>query len=125
RDYLARVVAGARVSISVAVLAMLLGAGIGTIAGIVSAYDGGIVDLLFQRVVDALLALPLLVSAMLFVAIFGTSVINMIVVLALAIAPAVVRVARAATLSVLAEQYIAAASVVGVPFWRLVIRYIV
>ncbi|OAI39215.1 hypothetical protein AYO38_01755 [bacterium SCGC AG-212-C10] len=125
RDYFARVVAGTRVSVSVGISAMLLGTAIGGLLGILSGYARGLFDLLFQRVVDALLALPLLISAMLFVAVFGTSVINMIVVLALAISPGISRIARAATISVMGEQYVEAATVIGAPFPRVVLRYII
>jgi peptide/nickel transport system permease protein len=124
RDYFSRILAGARVSITVALAAITAGVFAGSFIGMVSAYLGGVFDLVFQRLVDTMLALPFLVVAMLFVAVFGSSVINLIVVLALALTPGISRVARGSAVAVLAEPYIEAARVVGVSAPRLLVRYV-
>ena len=125
RDYFTRIVAGARVTVTISITSMFLGTLMGTFLGVVSAYLGGVFDLLFQRVIDAMLALPTLIVAMLLIAVFGSSITSMITVLALAVVPGVSRLARAATFGVLAEQYIEAAIALGSSSPRLMIRHVV
>jgi peptide/nickel transport system permease protein len=124
RDYFSRIIAGARVSISIALAAITIGVTGGVLLGMASAYAGGVTDLCLQRVIDAMLALPSLILAMFFVSIFGSSVGNLILVLSITIVPPVSRVARGSSLGILAEPYIDAGRVIGVPAPRLLLRYI-
>ncbi len=124
RDYLSRTIAGARASVSIAVAAIGVGVTAGILLGMASAYIGGTFDLLFQRLVDTALALPALIMAMFFVAVFGSGVTNLIIILSITIVPPVSRVARSASISVIHETYIDAARVIGVPAWRMLLRHV-
>lgn len=124
RDYFSRVISGTRVSISISLVAITIGVLGGVIVGMASAYFGGWVDLGVQRLVDTILALPALILAMFAVAVFGSSIPNLMLVLAITIIPPVSRVARSSALSVMQEAYIDAARVIGVPGPRLMLRHV-
>jgi peptide/nickel transport system permease protein len=124
RDYFSRTVAGARTSIAVAGVAIALGVGVGALLGMISANRAGWFDMVFQRVVDTFLALPALILAMFFVAVFGASLKNLILVLSITVIPPVIRVARGSSLLVEQQPYIEAARVIGVPVPRLLLRHV-
>lgn len=124
RDILSRIVYGARSSIFVGTIALLMGTVSGTLLGIVSAYLGGKFDLLVQRVVDAVQAFPLLILALAVVAMLGASRFTLIIALAIVIVPGTSRVLRGATLSVKENQYIEAARAIGASSTRIVIQHI-
>lgn len=124
RDSFSRTLVGARTSVFVAVVAMAAGVAVATGLGMISAYFGGIFDLLFQRIVDTFLALPALILAMFFVAIFGADAKNLVIVLGITVVPPVVRVARASSLGVIEQPYVEAARVLGAPVWRILIRHV-
>lgn len=85
RDVFSRVVYGARVSVQVGIIAVAISTAVGTLIGLVSGYVGGTVDLVIQRVVDALMALPLLIFALAIVAALGPSISNVMVAVGLAL----------------------------------------
>jgi peptide/nickel transport system permease protein len=124
RDYFSRIIAGARVSISIAFAAIAIGVTGGVVLGMASAYAGGIGDLLVQRLVDTMLALPSLILAMFFISLFGSDIQNLILVLSITMIPPVSRVARASALAVMGEPYIDAARVVGAPAPRLLVAHV-
>lgn len=124
RDVFSRVLYGGRISLRVGFLAVILGVSTGTLAGLLSAYQSGWFDLIFQRLVDALMAFPTLVLALAVVAALGTNQRNVIVAIAISMFPNVVRVARSAVLSVREEQYIEAARAIGVADRRIMLRHI-
>ena len=123
RDYLARIIAGAELSVRVAFSAMAIGTAIGLVVGMMSAYLGGLFDLLLQRVVDTLLAFPGLILVMFLASIFGASATSLSFALGLLFAPGLARLVRASMLSVLAEPYIESARVVGASPARIMIRH--
>ena len=88
-----------------------------------SAYLGGLFDLLLQRVVDTLLAFPGLILVMFLASIFGASATSLSFALGLLFAPGLARLVRASMLSVLAEPYIESARVVGASPARIMIRH--
>lgn len=124
RDTFSRVLVGARLTISVPLMAMAAGIIVATGLGMASAYWGGLLDLALQRVMDTLLSLPTLILAMFFVAVFGADMWNLVVVLTIAVVPPVQRVARASTLSVLQQPYVEAARSVGAGPIRLMTGHI-
>lgn len=124
RDYLSRIIVGARTSLIVAAAAIAIGVGVGTVVGMTSAYFGGWFDMGLQRMVDTFLALPALILAMFFVAVFGADMKNLIFVLSITIVPPLIRVARGSSLAVLQQPYIEAARIIGVPAARLLIRHV-
>lgn len=129
RDIFSRVVYGARTAITVGFLAAFFGTSIGAAVGILSAFMGGKTDLLIQRFIDVMLAFPLIVMALIVVAIvpsfklFGIDV-NVIVAITIPFIPKVARVIRAAALSIVTMPYIDAARAAGFSNRRIMFRHI-
>jgi peptide/nickel transport system permease protein len=113
RDVFSRVLAGARSILTIAPAATLIGVGGGTILGLVTGYFRGLVDDVVSRVIDAVLALPLIVIAVTVLAALGPSTGTVIVVIGIVFIPLVARTARAAALSERALEYVQAARLRG------------
>jgi peptide/nickel transport system permease protein len=113
RDMFARVIAGSRDILVIAPLATLVGTIFGTIIGMIMGYFRGLVDDLLGRVVEAFLALPLVVTGILGVIALGGSNITMIIVIGIVFTPLIARTVRAAVLQERDLDYIAAARLRG------------
>jgi peptide/nickel transport system permease protein len=124
RDSFSRIVYGARVSLGVGLAAVSLGLAIGITTGLICGYAGGVTDLTAQRVMDAMLAMPLLLTAMVIVTVLGASVRSVIIALGVTVVPGVNRVVRGSVLGVKAALYIDAARALGAPSLRIVLRHI-
>ena len=124
RDILSRIIYGARVSLRVSIGAVMLGSCAGVVIGTVSAYFEGALDHIVQRFVDALLAVPLIVIAVMLVSLVAPTLNNLIIALSIVIAPRAARVARGSALSVKHEQYVEAAIAIGATHTRVIARYI-
>lgn len=124
RDMYARILYGARISLAVGIGSTFLGAVFGVSIGLVSGYLGGTVDLLIQRVMDILQALPLLVMALVIAAALGPSLENTIISIALPLVPTVSRVIRSNTLALRELAYVESAHAIGMSEFRIVLRHI-
>jgi peptide/nickel transport system permease protein len=124
RDQLSRVIWGTRISLSVAVATILMGAICGTLLGIIGAYNKGWLDQIITIVVDTLLAFPSLVLVLALVAALGPSVINMSIALAIVRIPVYARLARGQTLLIAEQPYVEASIISGTPTWKLLLRHI-
>ncbi len=113
RDVFARVVAGARPILATAPLATLLATVLGTALGLATGYFGGLADLALGRLIEAVLALPLIIVALVALAALGTSSLTVIAVIALIFTPLIARTVRAAVLSERGLDYVAAAELRG------------
>jgi peptide/nickel transport system permease protein len=113
RDVLSRVLAGASATLQVAPLATLLGIAGGTTVGLISGYFLGIVDDAVSRIVDAVLALPLIVIAVTALVALGSSRVTLIVVIGVVFTPIVSRTVRAAVLGERELEYVQAAKLRG------------
>lgn len=120
RDILARLIAGARLTLSGAVVVLVLTSGGGLLLGATVAMAGGWLDAAVGRLLDMLLALPSLVVALALIAIFGPSFRSLLLGLALANIPWYARVYRSLVLKERQALYVATATAVGAPSWRLV-----
>ncbi len=109
RDIFSRVIVGSRDILSVAPLATLLGTVLGTALGLVTGYFRGIIDDAVSRVVDAFLALPLIIIALLALVALGTSNTTVVIVIGVVFAPIIARTVRSAVLSERELDYVAAA----------------
>lgn len=120
RDMLSRIIYGARISLGVAFIAVSLGAVVGIPMGLLAGYYGGWVDDTLMRIADVAWAFPWLLVAIMLLAIFGQSVINVIIAIAFGWVDDFARVARGEVLSIREEEYILAAKSVGESDTRLI-----
>jgi peptide/nickel transport system permease protein len=125
RDQLSRVVHASRQSLIVAGLVALISGLGGGVLGIVSGYAGGKFDLLVQRVVDAVFALPLVVLALVAVTVYPNSRLAIVIVLSIGFAPIIVRVTRANVLSVRTAPFVEASQAMGTSGAQIIVRHIV
>ena len=124
RDYFARVISGARASMSLSLSAMVIGGVAALLIGMVSAYARGIVDLLGQRLIDMLLAFPGLILLLLMAQVVGRGWEAMAVGLGFLYAVDLTRLVRSNTLATLANPYVESAKVVGASPPRILIRHV-
>lgn len=113
RDILSRLIWGARTVLTVAPIAVIGAAALGTILGLLSGYRGGIVDTVIMRVGDTLLAFPKIILYLIIIAKFGASAFNIIAVITVTQAPIIARIVRGVTLDVKNRDYVAAARMRG------------
>jgi peptide/nickel transport system permease protein len=124
RDVLSRLIFGARVSLTIGVLANGLAMAIGVFVGMVSAYFGGWVDVLLMRITDVVMAFPILLLAIALIAVTGPSVGNIILVIALIYWTYVARVIHGLVLSLREREWVIATRSLGVGPWRILLRHI-
>jgi peptide/nickel transport system permease protein len=124
RDVLSRIIYGSRLSLSLSLIVLMIGGSIGVVLGMISGYFGGFLDALIQRGVEALLALPTILVALVFVFTFGFGFWNVIFILSPFIAARFARMVRAETLSLKERDYVAVAKVVGAPKARILRTHI-
>ena len=124
RDVWSRIIHGARISLAVGIGSTALGSSIGVMIGLTSGYLSGWVDLLFQRLIDILQALPLLVLALVMSAALGPSLPNVIIAIAIPLIPSVARVIRANTLALRELPFVEAAKSIGMSETRIAVRHV-
>jgi peptide/nickel transport system permease protein len=124
RDELSRLVYGARTSLTVGCGSVLAALVIGAVLGISSGYIGGVYDLILQRIVDGMMAIPTLLLALVLAAAVGTSTLLIIVAIGIAFAPTIVRVVRSAVIPIRSSPMIEAARAVGCDNFRIMMRYV-
>lgn len=113
RDILARLMYGARLSLLVGCLVVVLSLIMGVVLGLIAGYFSGLVDNIIMRVVDIMLALPSLLLALVLVAIFGPSIVNASLALTFVALPHYVRLTRGAVLVEVNRDYVTASRVAG------------
>jgi peptide/nickel transport system permease protein len=118
RDILSRLVGGARVSLLVALSVVFLSGALGLLVATLAGYLGGRLDAILMRITDAALAFPFLLLAVVIVGIFGPSLKNVVIILALAGWPQYARVLRSEVLSLKTQDFVTMAVVMGAgPSW--------
>ena len=125
RDVLSRIMYGARIALFVGFAASLIGCTIGAFLGVISAYWGGRVDLLLERLMDILLAFPQLILALAIASILGPAVQNVVIAISIPVIPRVARVVRATALSVKENVYVEAVQALGATGRRVVLQHII
>ncbi len=128
RDILSRLIYGARTALSIGFLSSMVGCTLGAAIGVASAYFGGRIDDVIQRITDILLSFPIVVLALVVVAMLGRKLVlgidlNLIVAIAIPIVPKVIRVVRAAALTVREMPYVDAARAGGYSHARIIFRH--
>ncbi|SEG81497.1 ABC transporter permease [Bosea lathyri] len=114
RDVLSRVIFGTRASLMAGIVSVAVAVLVGVPFGLIAGYFGGLADIAISRMADALLACPFLVLAIALAAFLGPSLENAMIAIGISAMPIFVRVARAQTLIVCTEDYIAAARSQGI-----------
>lgn len=124
RDVFSRTVAGARISLGVGVVVILVAAGIGVTLGSIGGYWGGRVETTIMRVTDVFLAIPALVLAMAIAAALGPSLLNVMLAIALVAWPGYCRLSQAAVLTGKQASYVDAARAIGAADARIMFHHI-
>jgi peptide/nickel transport system permease protein len=123
RDLLSRIIFGARTALIVGFASAFVGGFAGLVLGVGSAYFGGRIDLIFQRVLDVLMAFPLIIMALAVVAVFGTGVYNVILAITIPLIPRCARVVRSSALAIREAPYVDAARALGYSHSRIILRH--
>lgn len=124
RDILSRLIAGSRVTLLVALVAVLAGGTLGCTLGILAGYYRGVTERVIMRVTDVQLAFPFILLALIIIAVLGPSLVNLILVLAFTSWVDYARVIRAQVLSLREREFVEAARAIGVRDIRLLSRHI-
>ncbi|EER45939.1 dipeptide transport system permease protein DppC [Actinobacillus minor NM305] len=119
RDILSRIIHGARLSVSIGLLIVVMSCVLGVILGLLAGYYGGTLDILIMRFVDIMLAIPSLLLTIGVVTILGPSLMNAAIAIAIVSIPSYVRLTRASVMSEKNRDYVVASRVAGANVWRL------
>ena len=124
RDILSRLVAGAQVSLMVALAAVVVGGTVGTLIGLISGYFGGVIGAVLSRLTEAFLALPFILMALALVAAFGPGLSNIIIVMVLTNWARYARLVRSEVLGIKEQDYVLLARIAGVSRFRIALRHV-
>ena len=124
RDILSRIIYGSQVSLLVGIASVVLAGIIGVFVGLVAGYYGGIVDMILMRLVDSFLAIPNILFALVFLAVFGPSVPTLIVVIGITNWVVYARMVRGEALSIKEREFVKAARSMGVKNPLIILRHL-
>ena len=123
RDVYSRTIHGGRVSLLVGFTVALLTVCAGMVVGLISGYDRR-ADMIIQRFMDAIMSFPTLLLALALIAMLGSSINNVIIVITVVDTPRMVRIVRAQVLALREYQFVEAARALGAPTWRILLLHI-
>ena len=124
RDIFSRVMYGTKFSLTIGIISVSIGLTIGTIMGVISAYYGGIIDTIIMRFIDALLAFPGILLALVVIAVLGPGLINVMLAVGISSVPEYARLARGKVLSVMQLEYVEAIHSLGGSNLRIIVKHI-
>lgn len=124
RDILSRLIYGARISLKVGYMVIIITAVFGTLLGVTSAYFGGIIDLIIMRVIDIMLAFPALLLALAVVSALGMGLEKAMLAIALVYIPGMARVVRGSVLKVKELPYVEASKSTGAGSFWIISRHV-
>ncbi len=124
RDILSRILWGARISLTVGTISVLMGMAVGTVLGILAGYKGKYWDYLIMGVMDVFMAIPTLLMGLMVVAVLGPNLVNLTIAIALTVAPRFARIARAPTISIKNRDFIEAGRAMGFSELRIMAGHI-
>jgi peptide/nickel transport system permease protein len=122
RDILSRLIYGARISLQVAIISVGIGVTVGSVLGLASGYAGGLLDGTLMRIMDVLWSFPAILLAIVLMAALGPNLNSAMLAIGIIFLPIFARVARAAALVVVKNQYVEAAHAVGMSDLTIVVR---
>jgi peptide/nickel transport system permease protein len=120
RDILSRIIHGARLTLYIVALVVIIAAPVGLLIGTTAGYTGGWLDAMLMRVTDIFLAFPKLILALAFVAALGPGIENAVIAIAVTAWPPYARIARAETITIRNADFIKAARLQGAGPFRLI-----
>ena len=124
RDILSRIIYGTKYSLSIGIISVSIGLIFGTTMGVLSAYYGGLVDTIIMRFIDALLAFPGILLALVVIAVLGPGLFNVMLAVGISTIPEYARLARGKVLSVMQLEYIEAVHSIGGSNIRVILKHI-
>lgn len=124
RDIFSRIMHGARVSLLVGIMSVVIGMTVGTAMGMLAGLKGGKIEGMIMRTVDVLMSFPNLILGLMVMAILGSGLIKLIIAIGLVMAPRFARVAHAPTLSIKETDFIDAANALGANDLRILLRHV-
>jgi len=124
RDILSRLMHGGRVSLLLALSVITIGGSVGVSLGLLSGYAGGMTDSIIQRAVEAILSLPTIVVALVFVFVMGQTYASIIIILSPFVAAELARMVRGEALTIRRTNYVALARVAGASHLRVIVKHI-
>lgn len=124
RDILSRVIHGARPSLMVGLVSVAMASIVGTFLGLIAGYVGKSTDALIMRFMDIIMSFPLLLLALVIVSLFGQSLFNIMLAVAIASVPQYARVVRGSVMSVRQLEYVEAVASLGASHGRIVFRHV-
>jgi ABC-type dipeptide/oligopeptide/nickel transport system permease subunit len=125
RDILSRIIYGTRIALVVGIGATSIAVTIGVLVGATAGYFGGKVDFLLSRLIDTLMAFPLLALLLTLSTVFGPSLRNVVIVIGCTVWASYARVVRAEVLSLRERDYVLAARAIGTPDRQIIIRHLI
>ena len=125
RDTWSRLVYGARISLYVSLISVGIGVTLGALIGVISAYFGGVFDLIVQRLVDAMMAFPAIILALAIVAVAGSSLQNVVLALVIILIPGSSRIVRSQALAIKERDFVLASRSIGSGDWRIIARHVI
>ena len=125
RDVFARLIFGARVSLAIGLLSVVISLLIGATIGSVAGYYGGQVDNVLMRIMDVFLAIPQILMAISIVAALGPGIINMLIAMVISSIPKFARIVRSSILSIKDQEFIEAARACGTRDSRIIAKHII
>lgn len=124
RDMLSRVLAGARISLTVGVVAVAIATCFGALLGLLAGYFGGWADQIIMRLMDVMLAFPDILLAIVIITVLGPGLTNVMVAVGIAAIPAYTRIVRSAVLAVRQQDYVEAARALGASNARIIVSHV-
>ncbi len=124
RDILSRIIYGARISLTVGFIAVIIGVLLGMTAGVVAGFLGGWVDNVIMRIVDIMFSLPSILLAIVMVAILGRGLDKAMIAIGITYAPQIARIVRSQTIVVGNNEFIEAARAIGTPSLRIMVVHV-
>ena len=124
RDILTRILYGARISLSVGVITVLISTAAGSVIGVISAYYGGVVDAVLSRLMEMIQSFPSILLAIIFMSVFGRGIENAIIAIAVVSIPGPARIIRSSVLSAKENDYVTAANAIDCTDLRIMFKHI-
>ncbi|MBW1769107.1 MAG: ABC transporter permease [Deltaproteobacteria bacterium] len=125
RDILSRIIFGTRTSLMIGVVAIFIAAFVGMSLGLIAGYFGGLRQVIIMRVIDALMAFPMIILALVVAAVLGGGLKNVMAALAVGLLPAYTRVMCGQVISIKENDYVTAGRAIGASDKRIMLRHIV